>query len=186
MPETTNTAIVNLGLLINQIDDEIVADGLLEPSADLLEELGLELAEAIDWQLTISNTGGENEFLVEGKLKGNSITECRRCLEPARAKVDTDFVYQLEFKSGVENLQFDESDDATELLAFGKPIVDFARFITEMFTLSQPLTILCKEDCKGLNIDGVNLNHHPEAISEAIVEIAKKESPFASLKDFEV
>ncbi len=186
MPETSKTAILNLGLLINHINDEIVAKGLLEPSDKLLKELNLELAEPIDWQLTVSNTGGDNEFLVEGELKGKSIMECRRCLEPSPAKVDTDFVYQLEFKAGVEELKFSESEDLNELLVFGKPIVDFAGFISEIFTMSQPLTNLCKEDCRGLNNDGVNLNFHPEAAKEKVVEISEKESPFASLKDFEV
>jgi len=186
MPKTTDTAVVNLGHLINKIDDQVVAKGLLEPSADLLRELGLQLAEPINWQLNISNTGGDNEFLIEGKLKGDSIMECRRCLEPARAKVDTGFIYQLEYKTGVEGLQFAEADDGNEILTFGKPVLDFAGFITEMFTMSQPLTALCKASCKGLNIDGVNLNKHPEAAKQVRSQSPEKESPFASLKDFEV
>ncbi len=186
MPETTDTAILNLGLLINKIEDEIVANGLLEPSAEILKELGLELAEPIDWQLSVSNTGGDNEFLLEGEIKGNSIMECRRCLEPSPAKVDTDFVYQLEFKSDIDGLSFAESDEAGELLVFGKPVIDFAPFISEMFTMSQPLTNLCKDDCKGLSIDGVNLNFHPEVAEQNNTKTPEKDSPFASLKDFEV
>lgn len=186
MPETSKTAIINLGLLVNKIDDEIVANGLLEPADKLLEDLNLKLAEPINWHLTIRNTGGDNEFLVEGELTGNSIMECRRCLEPSPAKVNTDFVYQMEFKTGTEELKFSDSEDLGELLIFGKPLVDFAGFITEIFTMSQPLTNLCKEDCKGLNNDGVNLNFHPEAAEKNTEKILKKESPFARLKDFEV
>jgi len=68
---------------------------------------------------------------------------------------------------------------------FGAPEVDFAAFLTQMIAIEQPLTVLCKPDCLGLNEEGVNLNEHPELVPEA-VEDETPESPFAALRDIDL
>ncbi len=187
MLETTEEAILNLANLINHEDVfQVFGEGLLLPRAESQENYGLELAGPIEWQITVSNTGGEDDFIVEGKISGSAIMECRRCLEPSAAETETDFVYQMEYQHGKEGLSFSEAEDIEDILIFGNPSVNFADLIIEIFLMSLPLTVLCKTDCKGLNNEGINLNLHPEAADNNKLEIEQKDSPFASLKDFKV
>ncbi len=187
MLETTEEAILNLANLINHEDVfQVVADGLLLPRAESQAKLGLELAGPINWHITVSNTGGEDDFIVEGKISGTAIMECRRCLEPSESKTKTEFVYQMEYQHGKEGLSFSEAEEIEDILIFGNPSVNFADLIIELFLMSLPLTTVCKADCKGLNSEGINLNLHPEAADDKNLELEQKDSPFASLKDFKV
>lgn len=187
MLETSEDAILNLVNLINHEDAvQVIDEGLLMPSTESLQKLSLELAEPIEWQITVSNTGGEDDFIVEGQISGTAIMECRRCLEPSEAQSKTNFVYEMEYQHGKEGLSFSELEGVEDILIFGNPSVNFADLIVELFLMSLPLTALCKPDCKGLNSEGINLNLHPEAVDDKKPEIEQKESPFASLKDFKV
>ena len=164
---------------------EVEAEGLLMPSEDLLAADGLRLVEPLTWHLTVRSTGGDDDFILEGETSGVALLECRRCLDDAAAELHSNFIYPMLYRPGTEKLMLLENDeDEEDTLQFGKPEVDFAELITQLFAIDLPLTALCKDDCRGLSPDGVNLNDHPEHVS-AKAE-ADTASPFAALKDFEV
>ncbi len=185
--EVRPDALLNLAklLLRNSHEDEVTAEGLLMPTADLLEADGLRLATPIHWNLTVRNTGGDDHYLLEGHATATALMECRRCLTDVETEVATEFYYQMVYKPGPAELKLLETNDEDdETIVFGKPQVDFATLITQLVAIELPLTVLCKEECKGLSPDGINLNDHPEAAP--VPEEPVSESPFAALKDIKL
>jgi uncharacterized protein len=185
--EVRPDALLNLAklLLHNGIDDEISEEGLLMPTNELLEADGLRLDAPIHWQLTVRSTGGDDDFLLEGHATTTAVMECRRCLTDVKTDIATEFFYPMIYKPGPAELKLLETNDENdETLLFGKPQVNFADLITQLLAMELPLSVLCKEDCKGLSPDGINLNDHPEAAPKQ--EEAVNESPFAALKDIKL
>lgn len=180
-------ATLNLASLLKhgQGSGEITDEGLLTPQAELLEADALRLKAPLHWQLAVQATGGDDGYLLSGSVAGTALQECRRCLSEVEVELDTSFMYPLVYKSGTEKLTLLENDeDDEEILVFGRSEVDFAPLLTQIFAIDLPLTALCREDCKGLAVDGVNLNEHPE--HEAEPEDETEVSPFAALKDLKL
>lgn len=142
---------------------EAEAEGLLDPADELLEADGLRLAGPIEWQVRVINTGGDDDFVADGEIAATAVLECRRCLTDVEVDVETEFVYPMSYRPSEQPLRLEElEEEEEELLVFGQPEVDFAPLLTELVAIEVPLTALCREDCRGLNEDGVNLNEHPE------------------------
>ena len=180
-------AILNLASLLKQDLDagsEVEGEGLLMPEGALLEADGLQLAEPLEWHLSVRSMGGDDDYLLMGDVSGTAVQECRRCLTDVATTLHTDLIYPMEYKVGSGNLTLKEGEDEEDTLIFGKPEVDFAPLLTQIFAIDLPLTVLCKEDCKGLSLDGVNLNDHPE--HETVVQDEQPQSPFAVLKDLDL
>ena len=180
-------AILNLASLLKQNPEaggEVEGDGLLMPEDTLLEADGLKLAEPLAWHLSVRSTGGDDDYLLIGEVSGTAVQECRRCLTDVTTTLRTDLIYPMAYKAGSGNLTLKESQEDEDMLIFGNPEVDFAPLLAQVFAIDLPLTALCKETCKGLSLDGVNLNDHPE--HEAVVQRNERESPFAALKDLDV
>jgi uncharacterized protein len=185
--EVRSDALLNLAklLLHNGIDDELSEEGLFMPTDELLEADGLRLDKPVHWHITVRSTGGDDDFLLEGHATTTAVLECRRCLTDVTIDIATEFFYPMVYKPGPAELKLRETNDEDdETLLFGKPQVDFANLITQLLAMELPLTVLCKEDCKGLSSEGVNLNDHPEAATPS--EEPVTESPFAALKDIKL
>ncbi len=161
-------------------EDEVSGEGLLQPSAALLEHSGITLAGPLDWQLTVRRAGGENDFLLDGEVSGTVVLECRRCLTEVEADVAADLLYAMAYRASVKGLKLTEDAESGEILLFGQPEVDFAELLTEVLAVDLPLAVLCQEECRGLSEAGVNLNEHPEAAGDEGRE-NEQESPFKSL-----
>ena len=156
------------------------------PDRATLEADGLRLAEPIAWTLHIYNTGGDDDYIVEGSVEGVAKLECRRCLDEVLTELRSDFLYPMLYKPGVETLALIEEEEDDDILVFGKPEVDFAPLLAQVFAIELPITVLCKETCKGLSVDGVNLNEHPDHVPDASNEQETADSPFAVLKDLDL
>src|SRR5690606_13331474 len=145
-------------------------EGLLEPAQELLEADGLRLAGPIAWHVHVVNAGGDDDFVADGRMSASAVLECRRCLTDVAVHVEAEFVYPMAYRPSDLPLRLEElEDDDEELLVFGRPDVDFAPLLTELIAMELPLTALCREDCRGLSLDGVNLNEHPELAGDAPV-----------------
>ncbi len=164
--QSRRDAILNLASLLHHApgsESEVEAEGLLEPSPELLVADGLSLDGPAEWELRVINTGGDDDFVVDGEVRGTALLECRRCLTEVPVDLETDFVYPMVYRPSDKPLRLEElGDDEEELLVFGQPEVDFAPLLTELLAIEVPITALCKDDCLGLSEDGVNLNEHPE------------------------
>lgn len=195
-------ATLNLSSLLHHSpgsEIEVEAEGLLVPGDELLSADGLNLAGPLEWQVRVFNTGGDDDFVVDGSVSGVAVLECRRCLTAVEVEVDTDFVYPMLYRPSDLPMTLDELDeDEEERLVFGNPQVDFAPLLTELFAIEVPLTALCKDDCLGLDEDGVDLNAHPERAAQVAAARAAAgqatavgsdaahttiQSPFAVLED---
>jgi uncharacterized protein len=182
---------LNLAAILRQApgsDDEVVEEGLLEPSAELLDADGLRLAGPLAWTLTARRTGGDDEdFLLDGSVEGEVVLECRRCLRQVTTPVHSDLFYLMRFDASQEEpLQLAEEEEIDDdILVFATPIIDFAPLLLQVLAIDVPLTVLCREDCKGLAIDGVDLNEHPDHVP-AGAKAPEPDSPFAALKDLKL
>lgn len=186
---TRPDATLNLAALLRHApgaEDEVYGEGLLEPEAASLDELGLRLGSPLAWELTVRATGGD-EFLLDGEVAGTALLECRRCLDEVATEVRSELIYPMLYRPGTEALALiEEREDGEDLLVFGRPTVDFAPLLAQVFAIDLPLTVLCDENCKGLSAEGVNLNHHPEAAPPEPPGDERNESPFAALKDLDL
>ncbi len=169
--------------------DSVRAEGLWTPDPEVLEVNELILDGPLEWQLEISSTGGEDDFLVDGQVSGTAVIECRRCLSDARVDVTADFMMTLMYDPSETALRLDDGgEDDEEHLVFGSPVVDFAPLLAQLFAIELPITALCREDCRGLSRDGVNLNDHPELAGDPKHDHDehKAPSPFEALKDVDL
>ncbi len=183
-------ATLNLASLLNRApgsSDEASADGLLLPAAEVLEADGLKLAGPLSWRITVRNAGGDDDFVLDGEVSGSALMECRRCLTETATEARASFVYPMTYVGDEGGLRLDEigGEDDEDRLLFGRPEVDFAALLAQLFAIDLPLTVLCREDCKGLSLDGVNLNDHPE-LERQDRERRDAASPFEVLKDIDL
>lgn len=181
-------AILNLASLLKNdpsSGDEVAEEGLLMPEEALLEADGLRLQDPLAWSLTVRSTGGDDDYLVMGSVSGTAVIDCRRCLTDVPTTLSTDLIYPMVYRPGAEGLALLEGDDdEEEVLVFGRPEVDFAPLLTQVFAIDLPLTALCKEGCRGLSVDGVDLNKHPE--HQPPEESPQEASPFEVLKNLDI
>lgn len=94
-------------------------------------------------------TLGGNEVWAEGEIEYFVSTKCSRCLD------DVIFHNIVEFDE-----TFSEDDNADGAYLYSRGLVDLTEMVNEKLLLSFPVSVLCKEDCKGICSGcGVNLNH---------------------------
>jgi uncharacterized protein len=182
---------LNLSAILRQSpgsDDEVAEEGLLDAPAELVEADGLRLQGPLSWSLSVRRIGGDdNDFFLEGNAEGVALLECRRCLSEVATPVGCHFFYPMRYlPSHTGPLEIADDEDAEDdLLVFGEPVVDFAALLVQLLAIELPLTALCREDCKGLSLDGVNLNEHPDHTAPDAPK-AEPESPFKALESLEI
>lgn len=198
-------ATLNLSSLLAHapgVEPEVEGEGLLTPSAEKANEIGLRLETPLSWRVMVRSTGGDDDFIADGEVTGTAVMECRRCLRDVDATVTSEFLYPMVYEPGTDKGltlieaplpgevdDIDALDDAGEdRLSFGRPDVDFAPLLLQVFAIDLPLTALCKETCKGLSLDGVDLNEFPDHVPEGSQEEVDETetSPFAVLKDLDL
>lgn len=86
---------------------------------------------------------------------------CMRCLQWFAS--DFDFMLHLDYVAGedpymrIENVELTGHD--ADRVYYRGPHIDLSVGIREAIVLSQPITLVCKQDCRGLCPEcGVNLN----------------------------
>jgi uncharacterized protein len=91
------------------------------------------------------SSAGEDKFYFSGRMSGEVDEECRRCLGPARVKVDEEL--HLLFADATDD-ESDESD--VYMLEPRATTVDLRAALREQWLLAVPGFALCREDCRGL------------------------------------
>ncbi|SRR5690554_2427989 len=172
--------ILNLSRLLR---NDPFADGQVEASGQFIPEASLvgddfELEHPLDYHLEISSVGA-GEYLLQGTVSGRALMPCRRCLKPVEVSWESELVYSMEYRPGVEGLTIRLDEDDDEVLVFGRPEVDFTVLLTEVFTVDRPLTAAHEPgDPECEDLAGTYGRDHEQADSD--------DSPFASLKDFDL
>ncbi len=94
----------------------------------------------------------QDEVFIAGELKYSISAPCARCLE----KSFYDGVIEFDERF-VPSFRKDEEDD--EALVYEKDRIDLTKFIDELILTDMPLSLLCRDDCKGICFHcGQNLN----------------------------
>ncbi len=84
-------------------------------------------------------------------------------------------------KKHEQKLEVEVTQDDLQFSYFKGDEVDVGDIIIEQAVLDQPMTYLCKNDCKGLCLQcGINLNEKSCSCSQK----KEKDSPFAALKNW--
>ncbi len=170
---------VNLSRLLRSdpgTEDEIEAEGLFMPiGIDLPEDYRLE--DPLSYRLTIRAVGG-NEYFLDGRVSGLATTACRRCLAPVKVDVTSRLMYAMEYEPGKGELTLRSDEDNEDILVFSRPEVDFAPLLAEIYAVDLPLTAACGPDVECHDLAAEFGQDEP-------IQSGEKDSPFASLKDFD-
>lgn len=118
----------------------------------------------------------DDKLTVDFTVSADVVFRCDRCLEPVEKHFDVKVAEMF--------MPADEAEEAYEFV-YDKNIIDISELIRERFLLALPMSVLCRDDCKGLCPQcGSNLN---KGKCECIIETreeACESNPFAKLKDF--
>jgi uncharacterized protein len=161
--------------------DQPLSAALLKEALDGLDaDLGRTAAAV---RLDVSRT--HEDVFVRGKLSATLGLACASCLGPARVDVAApiNMIYRPEDEPGEPGI--DDSEDPLadqEQGTHDRKELDLAPMLREQLILLVPMTVRCRDACKGLCATcGQNLNerdcgHRPTGA----------ESPFAALKDLKL
>ena len=98
---------------------------------------------------TVTNTGAG--YRVRGVIHATKQFTCDRCLEECRTEQEIPF--EEIFRKG-------EEDPEAEANFFTGDTIELDALVRDTLLAAQPLSNLCKPDCKGLcPVCGANLNH---------------------------
>jgi uncharacterized protein len=166
-----------------QLVDEPLARQLL---ADALDGMDADLdrtAGAARFQLVRN----DDDVLVTGSVKATIGLACSACLQPARVDVSAPvkMVYRLEEEASEDSSDDDPLDEADMGVHDGK-FVELDPMVRELLILSVPMTVRCKESCKGLcPVCGQDKNTSDCGHTAPELE-GEQKRPFAALKDLKV
>ena len=137
------------------VDDELPADDPVWAPDDLKPVSAVH----VTGRLSAAGTG---RFYWHGRIEGDVVLECSRCLADAHAHV-SDEAHLIFAEHG------DENTDDPDVFRFDARDVelDLRPAIREEWLLAAPAYALCREDCKGLCPRcGADLNAGPHECAE--------------------
>jgi len=139
---------------------ELGREGRIEVDADLPPEtfsLGeggdIQLRGPLAVHLVVTRVG--QDLIARGRVHGELVIECRRCLEPVEHPIDeeVEFIY----RSGIDRLTAEEEE--VYILPEGAGEVDLEDAVQEHLFLSIPRFVVCRAECRGLCPKcGIDLN----------------------------
>ena len=145
---------VDLARLKSRGSDRIDAD--LAASEPVWAEIGVEPAAAFAIRLEASKAGPD--VIVRGRIEGDVLGACRRCLAETRSRVDEPVL--LVFRSGIDPVQA-EREEVCVLLENVRDL-DLEPAIRELLILANPRYTLCRDGCRGRCAGcGADLNLEP-------------------------
>jgi len=105
--------------------------------------------------VTVKNLGNRKLSLT-GNASVTLAIPCARCLEPVDYTSDLEFSQELDMKLTDED-RVKNLDEQAYLSGYN---LDADQLVCNELSLSLPMKVLCKEDCKGIcNRCGANLNY---------------------------
>ncbi len=120
----------------------------------------------------------------DGWLRGQLILPCQRCLEPAHLPIEVRLhtVYTPGIQAASEDRQGSDDvldDDDIDYAHHDGEVVDLWPLVRETLILAVPITVQCKEDCRGLcPMCGVDRN-----TTSCTCQPAASLSPLAALRN---
>ena len=139
----------------------------------------LTLAEPINGEVRLSRTG--RSVLARAHLTTAIEGSCSRCLKTVVAPIDVDIEEEalpsIDIDTGLP-VDFEQEPDALRLDDHHE--LDLAEPVREAISLAEPITLVCREECRGLcPTCGVDLNtvtdhsHTEDAIDPRLAALAE-------------
>lgn len=102
------------------------------------------------------------DYLLRGDLRGDLVTPCGRCLEPAAVPLDVPVIVQY-VESDEDEDEDDGEDDADgDVRHFSGGEIDLSAELRDEILLALPIGPLCRPDCAGIcSVCGGNRNAAP-------------------------
>ncbi|MEX2527444.1 MAG: DUF177 domain-containing protein [Gemmatimonadota bacterium] len=133
----------------------VSVEGVLEPDHPLWAGVHFALAEPLEVSFT-ATPGGQDQVMVQGRLRGKMAGECRRCLEPTTSEFDLGVDWYF---IPPDELSEEGEDSEVRFLDPTALELDLEPLIREEMVLSVPRFQECRTDCRGLCPRcGTNLN----------------------------
>jgi len=127
------------GMILDQpIEAGLLGDALAGSDAELDRSAG-----AV--RLQIYKNG--EDVVVSGRVKATLGLPCGLCLAPAR--VDFDVPVKAVFRPEPDD-DSDEDLDAEDVYPHDRKMVELDKLVREIVILSVPISVKCKESCRGL------------------------------------
>ena len=131
----------------------VIDPGLIKPLGDEVKQIVRVLLD-----LTVQKSG--DEYYCQGRLTGQAMLECSRCLDvyPAELAEKADFIVCS--AAYLASRDKDVIDDEDYVCFQGDDLrVDLSGIVNQTLVLSLPMKPLCSENCRGLcPVCGINLN----------------------------
>lgn len=139
----------------------------------------LALAEPINGEVRLSRTG--RSVLARAHLSTTVEGSCARCLTtvvaPIEVRIEEEALPSIDIDSGLP-ANFENEPDALRIDDHHD--LDLAEPVREAISLAEPITLLCREDCRGLcPTCGIDLNtvtdhsHTEDAIDPRLAGLAE-------------
>lgn len=143
---------------------------------DVAEDL--RLAEPISGEVRLSRTG--RSILVRAHLTTAIEGSCSRCLTTVVAPIEVDVEEEALPSIDIDSGQPIDLDDERDALRIdGHHELDLAEPVREAISLAEPITLLCRPDCRGLCLTcGIDLNsvtehsHTEDAVDPRLAALA--------------
>lgn len=129
-----------------------------------------------------------------GNLKTELVAPCKRCLADVRLGLPVNFSLRMVDKTQLDHSAAEEDDDNKDESAgsfdldqadaepFDGKTIDLDPIIREQVLLALPVSVLCREDCKGLcTVCGQDLNEKDCGCERKVVDVR-----LAKLKDIKL
>lgn len=110
---------------------------------------------------------GDDDYLLQGTLRGELGTTCARCLEPAVVALDVAIAVSFVESEGdgskaADDDDEDDKDAGGDVMTFSGGIIDLTAELRDEILLAVPFGPLCREDCAGIcPVCGGNRNTNP-------------------------
>ena len=174
-------------LSIDDIPDEGIGIQLVEEPSSLKElllplpRIDFSLDKPVRAHLRINKS--DEVVLIRGRIQGELILQCSRCLEDYRFHLDSDCEVTLFPFDGVtppQEAELNKDDLRSSYYYEGE--IDLSSIIREQILLDIPYKPLCRVSCKGLcSICGEDLNRGSCSCKKEVVD-----ERFAPLKGFKI
>jgi uncharacterized protein len=99
-------------------------------------------------------------ILVTANVAGDAVSECSRCLDPLKLKVDVEFQELFAYS-------LTDEDD----LLITDETIDLEQVVRDAVVLSLPFQPICSNDCQGLCVEcGAKMADNPQHVHDAPVD----------------
>jgi uncharacterized protein len=171
---------------IKEIPDEgLVVDQAIPTDLlkDALEGLEPDLSQC-SGSIHLTLTRARHDVVVSGRVSAALSVACGACLKPAALTVRVPI--QVVYAEGDEEDEDEVEDlDAEDVIHYDGDVIDLRPMLREQLILSLPMSVRCKEGCKGLcTVCGGDRNLTDCGHK---VEVTQEEDPrFAALKSLKL